>query len=1128
MKYVSLVVFLFLTYTGFSQITIEGEIKDSENSGIPFASVYLQSSKYGTVSNENGSFELQIKGEAYTQDSLIVSFIGYETAKIPVNLRKSSTLHIRLEPSVILLNEMHVDAKRKKVLTALQIIKKAISNRNDNYINTSYTTEGFYRETIQEDNVAIRINEAAVRFNFSKYPQKHFHQAGFKKFMDSYNEYYGVLHKSWGFPHLAQLYGYYNSTQDAAKILSSRYSTQYGKIKESVNPVGGPLDLTGNDKLKFQYDFFDRHRFSDYAYKKGGIIQFKGEWCYVIRFNPKKEKKAGSLHHDWSKKMEHAIYTGQAIVSMTDFSVYQISCEMLPLMNHWTLTQSWTGKYPVSMKLQLDYGNSPNGLMLVHAKNTQVFLDKTKTGSSQFEVERALWISDSILNTRVEEYTYAERLDLTRVTNIEDFTEAYDEQFWESYQRNPLYHPLSQKTKQDLEWKIPLEKQFKSQFIPIDSIPVPTCEPKQEFLVLHGDSLEDNYRWLETKSEQTLNYIEAENAYYKRVQNQIKKHKREFVMSHNFILKKDTLKSSQTDLFNGHQLIRKTIDDSTRIFELMGDSSTKELFNYGVVVAPNIMWDSEFSPHLSFIAYSFNKDHGLTNTTVLKNIDANTTDTLFSTIELAWLNDSILVYSTTNLPGRYPANQVYWYNGHTLQDSLIYEEHDHSREVEIKKSATGELVFISSTTKDETDPYLLDQALAFRQIEAPIPHVTFEANQFANTKLLCLLDYNKLYEIPVKPGQGSSSKLIHKFKKSQAIFGFSETENYYVATVYEEGKMQLYSINKKNNKTTQIPFDETFYSLTELDADYAADECKLTYQSTFTPYTEYSIDLTTNEKSVVVPPSQLNWFTKPEYFELAQTFAKASDGTKIPITYLNRKFIKKKKGTILKVYGSYGAMHPRGFSEIDLALANLGFIVAYAHVRGGMEKGKAWYLDGKNLTKRNSITDYITCAEHLIAEELATDSTLVGYGLSAGGIVLGAAINEAPELFNTVILDRPCVDLLNTQSNDTLPLTTIHYSEVGNPTDSIDYKYILSYCPYQNITPNNYPNILYLSGINDNNVHYWNPLKHLAAIRENNLSDTKQIIHISEGGHIIPWSKGTSDWADIYALVFYNLVEIKQ
>ena len=126
-----------------------------------------------------------------------------------------------------------------------------------------------------------------------------------------------------------------------------------------------------------------------------------------------------------------------------------------------------------------------------------------------------------------------------------------------------------------------------------------------------------------------------------------------------------------------------------------------------------------------------------------------------------------------------------------------------------------------------------------------------------------------------------------------------------------------------------------------------------------------------------------------------------------------------------------------------------------------MDKGLDWYLDGKHLSKRNSVNDYIACAKHLINAKLATDSTLVGYGLSAGGIVVGAAINEAPELFNTVILDRPYLDVLTSQCNETLSLTTIEYSEIGNPHDAADYTYIKSYCPYQNISQNSYPNILY-------------------------------------------------------------------
>ncbi|NQX93266.1 MAG: prolyl oligopeptidase family serine peptidase, partial [Flavobacteriales bacterium] len=350
-----------------------------------------------------------------------------------------------------------------------------------------------------------------------------------------------------------------------------------------------------------------------------------------------------------------------------------------------------------------------------------------------------------------------------------------------------------------------------------------------------------------------------------------------------------------------------------------------------------------------------------------------------------------------------------------------------------------------------------------------------------------------------------------------------ETQEFYVILAYSNGKCELFSIDKRSGKKKKILMQDEFFSMSFEDFIWEENQVTVSYESPLNPPASAKISLATGVIEWTERPQETRF--NPKYFEIKQTFAVAEDGEKVPITYLNRKFIKEKKGLILKAYGAYGSTPVRSFSSEDLAFADLGFVVAYAHVRGGMEKGKSWYEEGKKLNKINSITDLVDCANHLIDQKLATDSTITLYGVSAGGVAVGGAANLSPELFNTVVLDRPFLDVVTTQSNDLLPLSILEFSEVGNPSIKEEYEALKNICPYQNLDGNNYPNVIYFGGRYDQNTAYWNILKHVAKIRNESSNNNFQLVNINNGSHYIPWSRSVDNMSDLYAFLMYNLVQ---
>jgi oligopeptidase B len=232
--------------------------------------------------------------------------------------------------------------------------------------------------------------------------------------------------------------------------------------------------------------------------------------------------------------------------------------------------------------------------------------------------------------------------------------------------------------------------------------------------------------------------------------------------------------------------------------------------------------------------------------------------------------------------------------------------------------------------------------------------------------------------------------------------------------------------------------------------------------------------------------------------------ATASDGTAVPISLVSRGPLERDRPRpiFLSGYGAYGLTYDPAFSPNTLSLLDRGVIVAIAHVRGGEEMGRPWYEAGRRLAKRTSFTDFIACAEHLIAEGFTTPNQLVINGGSAGGLLIGAVINLRPDLFLAALAEVPFVDVINTMLDPSLPLTVIEYDEWGNPSDPETYAYIRSYSPYDNVEAKEYPHLLITAGLNDPRVAYWEPAKWAAKLRATKTDQNRLLLRTNmDAGH---------------------------
>jgi oligopeptidase B len=283
-----------------------------------------------------------------------------------------------------------------------------------------------------------------------------------------------------------------------------------------------------------------------------------------------------------------------------------------------------------------------------------------------------------------------------------------------------------------------------------------------------------------------------------------------------------------------------------------------------------------------------------------------------------------------------------------------------------------------------------------------------------------------------------------------------------------------------------IAFDEPIYTVgTGDNPEFATGRVRLGYGSMVTPSTVYDYDIASGTLNLLKRQPVLGGFDPADYAQ-RRVWATAEDGTRVPISLVHRKGVEP-DGTapaVLYGYGSYEASMDPYFSVPRLSLLDRGFVFAIAHIRGGGEMGRAWYDDGKMLAKRNTFTDFVACARQLVADGWTTPEHLVARGGSAGGLLMGAVANLAPEAFRGVVADVPFVDALNTILDPTLPLTVIEWEEWGNPLESAEvYAYMKSYSPYENVQPTQYPAILATTSLNDTRVYYHEPAKWIARLR---------------------------------------------
>ena len=646
---------------------------------------------------------------------------------------------------------------------------------------------------------------------------------------------------------------------------------------------------------------------------------------------------------------------------------------------------------------------------------------------------------------------------------------------------------------------------------PDASLAPPIADQKTYQHKIHDDIRIDPYYWLnERENPEVIDYLERENDYYqkstkhliplqddlfKEMKGRIKEEDNSVPYFYNgywyitryekgldypiYTRKKDSLSAKEEILFDCNKMAK-----GHEYFRLVGinisPDNTKAIF--GIDTVSRRQYELKVKDLVSGEVFD----------TSIKN----------STGGSAWAKDNEHFFYTLKNPETLRSEAIY---RHTLTDltaesELVFKEEDDTFSCYVTTSKSEDYIFIGSYSTLSTE---------FQFIKADEPLSPFTIVQERKEDLeYSISHYGEYFYIFTNADGAKNYKVMKVAVRAPQIENWEEVLAHREDVLLEDLELfnEHWTITERSNGLAKIrikrwdeqedyylPLEgETYTVYTSTNIDFATTKLRYVYNSMTTPSSVIEFDMKDKTQTILKEQEVLGEkFDKSNYVS-KRLWATAKDGVKVPISLVYRKDTTLSPDTpILQyAYGSYGSTIDPGFSTTRLSLLDRGFAFAIAHVRGGEYMGRKWYDDGKMLQKKNTFSDFIACSKFLIEEGMTSEKHLYAYGGSAGGLLMGVIVNEAPQLYKGVIAAVPFVDVVTTMLDESIPLTTGEYDEWGNPNNEEYYHYIKSYSPYDNVKEKAYPNMLVTTGLHDSQVQYWEPAKWVALLRQNKKDDT--------------------------------------
>jgi oligopeptidase B len=628
--------------------------------------------------------------------------------------------------------------------------------------------------------------------------------------------------------------------------------------------------------------------------------------------------------------------------------------------------------------------------------------------------------------------------------------------------------------------------------------PVAPREPTR--IVRHGDERIDEYFWLRNRNDpRVLAYLQAENEYTDAMLRHTESLQEALYHEmRNRLPEDDCSAPEQIDDYFYYQCTRAgqqypvycrrhgSMDGPEEILldvnDLAAGQSFAQIGNY------------QISPDHQLLAYSFDAAGDESYTLFVKDLDNGQllSERIANTYYgLEWGNDSRTLYYTVLDAAKRPF-QVYRHRlgADSAQDELLFSEADPRFEVKLRKSKCQTYLLIQAKSNSATEEWFLsaDEPAAQPQVIEPRrAGVEYSVTHHERRFFVTTNDAAQNFRIMVTPVESPGRAHWREYIAHRPDVLVQGVEAFcYFLVVYEReaGVRHVRVINLQNGDDRRVVMPEPIYALARANNPcYEGGLVRFGYESMVTPDTVYDYDVV--HHTLHLRKQQVVNGYDPSQYETHRIWATAPDGVRVPISLVHRRGIDLdgEHPLLLRGYGAYGASYDAYFEANRISLLERGFVYALAHIRGGSELGRAWYEDGKLLRKKNTFTDFIACAEELIARGYTSPGKLVIFGRSAGGLLMGAVTNLRPDLFAGVVAGVPFVDVINTMLDPSIPLTAQEYEEWGDPADPAQYAYMRSYSPYDNVDDKPYPQLLVTGGLNDPRVAYWEPAKWVAKLR---------------------------------------------
>jgi oligopeptidase B len=643
----------------------------------------------------------------------------------------------------------------------------------------------------------------------------------------------------------------------------------------------------------------------------------------------------------------------------------------------------------------------------------------------------------------------------------------------------------------------------------------PVARKSPRTTTLHGDTLVDDYYWMRDKnSPEVIAHLEAENAYteavmkpteafqeslYKEIVGRIQETDVNVPYKNG-----DYFYYSRTEAGKQYPLLcrkRGSLEAKEEVYLDLNALATGLKF---LGLGPTAVSDDG-----NLFAYSIDTTGFRQFKLQIKDLRTGQllADTAERVTSLDWARDNRTLFYTVEDATTKRSYQLYRQHLGGKAE-MVYEEKDELFDLDSSRSRSKAFIFVTSNSyrSSEVRAIATDQPDAAPRVILPREaehryYVDHHGDSFYIRTNEGAKNF-RLVAAPINDPQKKNWREVIPHRKDVMIADLDFFADYYVAYERKDGLPRFRVTDFKTNESHDIEMPEAVYAVfPAAGPEYNTATFRFNYVSFTTPTSVYDYDMKTRRRVLLKQTEVRGGFDAKQY-QAERVYATASDGTRIPVSLVYKKAFKRdgQRPLLLQGYGAYGISSDINFSIPRLSLLDRGVVYAIAHIRGGGEMGEEWHDQGKMMMKRNTFTDFIAAAEHLIKEKYTSSDRLIITGGSAGGLLMGAVLNMRPDLFKAAVVYVPFVDVMNTMLDETLPLTVGEFLEWGNPKIKAEYDYMRTYSPYDNIEAKRYPAILVRTSLNDSQVMYWEPAKYVARLRATKTDSNPLLFRIKLGG----------------------------